>query len=189
MPGRGPVVFCLPGVAFLSATPLHVSGSLISACPLPSGDFFGHCHTGFDAQPGPPCGLWRRPEWCGLAPIAFCTWSHPTYLGQLLGVGEVVHGDGQEDIQQGVWETPGKEGNPLSPHSPTWSHWPPQDPNQPLPSPSASTSPVSPQPLWPLLSPEVTRHSCACQSFPLKLMSPVSPRAHRAPSLSPALQG
>lgn len=29
----------------LSATPLHASGSLISACPLPSGDFSGHCHT------------------------------------------------------------------------------------------------------------------------------------------------
>lgn len=36
----------------------------------------------------------------------------PMYLGQLLGVGEVVHGDGQEDIQQGVWWLQVRKGTP-----------------------------------------------------------------------------
>lgn len=101
--------------------------------------------------------LWTHPESYILpcpplpAPPGLQVVPLPTHLGEFLSVGEVVHGDGQEDIQQSVWLAPAKEGNPSAPH---------QSPTVVLHLlPGRTGFPISPDP-WLVQTPQVP-------SFPL----------------------
>ena len=87
----------LPGmVPPASSVPPHPCMSRTWGKPLDSG------HTFLKQDLAPlmtPQPLQSDVDW----PPSTHPWAAGAYLGQLLSIGKVVHGDGQEDVQQGVW--------------------------------------------------------------------------------------
>lgn len=142
-PGSGMALGMDPGRSRLAPDTHMVTDMLAADSGLTSATSFAFCSASFwlaasssscssCKAPAPRPARLRDPPRPSKPPPRTLQNPQTPDLGELLCVGQVVHGDGQEDIQEGVWELrQGKAGAREAPPFPELSPSPPSTPGTP----------------------------------------------------------